>query len=546
MNKTDFFPLEMGEGAVGDKSVYSIFQDRRGDIWFGLWGAGVKRLKRNDVADPPGDIFFYSYDFSGFVGNTVWNFFQDSRGRLWVGAGNGLYWYDYDTDKFVKEKGVENKLDGISISSFSEDVINNRLVMGTLGKGLVFMDLDKRSVEFINATSGLLRNEVFSIHADASHNFWLCTNNGLSRYNNRSGQFRHINVEMGMQENELLNKSWRLNSGEILVGGNNGFYLFNPMELVDSPFEPNVVVTGFQVNGVDRFLEKNEKQLEVSLKPGDNTFAVDFAALDYRMSDKIEYQYKLDGFDDEWITAHSGNRRATYTNMEGGNYTFRIKASNSDGLWIGKEKTIILNLASPFYQRQYIQALGFFFLVSMIYLFLRIRERKIKSNLQKRDALNNLNLLQEERSLLEKDLNNKEKRFAAMQVFIRDKEERLLIIRDQISEALQNARPEIRNNISKLLGQIENETNDEEARKDYLANINLLHDGYIDMLAQKYPRLTQKDLLICGYIKSGKSNKEIAAQLAISAQSVEMSRYRIRKKMELDSSVTLNDFLIRF
>jgi ligand-binding sensor domain-containing protein len=546
LKKKAFFPLSVGEGRLGDKSVYSVFQDRQGNLWFGLWGAGVRKLRSEDIDKAPDEVFFRSYETSHFAGNTVWSFFQDSKGRLWLGAGNGLFRYHYEEDSFVQEKALGNVLDGISISSFSEDWVNNRLVMGTLGRGMALMDMDDKSVEFVDEKSGLLRNEVFSIHSDAAQNFWICTNNGLSRYDTRNEQFRHINVEMGMQENELLNKSWLLSWGEILVGSNNGFYLFDPSRLVDSPFEPNVVITDFLVNNADKPLMKKDNLIIANLRATENTFSLEFAALDYRMSDKIEYQYKLEGFDENWINAHAGNRRVTYTNMDGGEYIFKVRASNSDGLWTGREKRVEIKLASPFYKRLVFQVLFLFFPVGLFFVFLRIREKKIKSNLQKRNDLFNLDLLKQERNTLENRLNEKEMEFAAVKIFIREKEERLLALRDQISEALERARPEVKNTVNRLLCQIESETNNSEARQEYLDNIDLLHDGYIDRLAKAFPRLTQKDLQICAYIKGAKSNKEIAAQMGISSQSVEMSRYRIRKKMNLDSSLTLNDFLVRF
>ncbi|WP_162096787.1 two-component regulator propeller domain-containing protein [Anaerophaga thermohalophila] len=546
LKQKEFFPLKKGEGNLGDKSVYSIFQDNRGNIWFGLWGAGVRMLPEKDLLRNTDEVFFRSFDNAGFVGNTVWDFYQDKQGQLWIGAGNGVYRYDYKKEEFVHELVDGSRLTGFSISSFSEDVINNRLVIGTYGRGVAFLDMDDGSLEFIDEHSGLLRNEVLNLYTDSSGNLWICTSNGLSRYDPRNGQFRHINVEMGMQENELLNDFWSLTSGEILVGSNYGFYIFNPSGLVDSPFEPNIVITDFQVNNEERSLIEHDNQLVAVLRPYENTFSFEFAALDFRMSNKIEYQYKLDGFDPNWIDVHAGNRRVTYTNMDGGSYVFKVRASNSDGQWTGKERRVFIDLAKPFYKRLGFKAIFVVFLVVLIFVFAKVKEQKVKARLQKRNDLYNLDLLRNERDELDNRLKEKEKEFASVKVFIREKEERLLALRDQIAEALQMARPEVKKTVGRFLGQIEREINELEARQEYLNNINLLYGGYIERLAKTYPRLSQKDLLICAYIKSGKSNKDIAVQMAISSQSVEMSRYRIRKKMNLDSSLTLNDFLVRF
>ncbi|PWD98402.1 two-component regulator propeller domain-containing protein [Marinilabilia rubra] len=558
LKKKTFIPFDPAYNGIGDKSVYSIFQDNRDDLWFGEWGTGLRKLDYlESLKKQPDEMVFRDYPEAGFVGNTVWAFTEDNKDNLWVGAGNGLYRYLREADKFVRQP-FPSMSDYVSISCFYEDKINNRLLMGTQGRGVASLDFVNGGVSFLDETGGLLKNEVLSIHPDEDRNLWICTSNGLSRYDSRSMQFRHLNVEMGMQENELLNHSWLLSGNRILVAGNNGFYLFHPRELVDSPFEPNVVITDFSVNNKGGRVKlkpdhSGECEWTVQLKANENTFSVDFAALDYRMSDKIEYRYKLDGFDADWTVVHAGSRRASYTNMEGGAYVFRVKASNSDGLWTGKEKRILLTLQAPFYKRPFFQGLMIACLLSLLYLFFRIKENKIKSDLKRKNILINYDSLAEEKrnikekhDHLQKELKEKEKEYAAIKVFIREKEERLIALRNHIAEVLQNAKPEVSKKISGFLGKIEQEVKAEASPNEYLDNLNTIQDGYVDRLATAFSRLTQKDLMICSYIRMGKSNKEIADQLGISTQSVEMSRYRIRKKIEISSSVTLNDFLVRF
>jgi ligand-binding sensor domain-containing protein len=554
-----FFPYNQRPHGIGDKSVYAVFQDNRGDFWFGLWGDGVHKLEYEETLKSRGeDMQFKSYENENFVGNSVWDFYEDRDGTLWMGAGNGLFKYLPGADSVVFQP-LEGLTQRVSVSGFYEDVVNNRLVMGTQGKGVVFFDLEDHAVFFVDEDDGLLNDEVLSIHYDSVRDLWICTSNGLSRYDIRNNQFRHLNVEMGMQENELLNKSWLLSTGEVFVGSNNGFYLFNPGNLIDSSFEPNIVITDFWVNNQEEEgtfqikTDVDDYDMAVDIKPRQNTFSVAFAALDYRMSGKIEYQYKLEGFDDDWTVVHAGNRRATYTNMEGGDYVFRVKASNSDGLWIGKEKTMLVSINAPFYKRLEFNVLFAFVLLSLLYGLFMLREKKIKSDLKKRNDIfaqdmltEERNILEQQRNQLEKDLQGKHREFAAIKVFLKDKEERLLSLHEHIFSALDEARPEVRKRIKQLLGRIEREAESEETQEKYIENLNIIHDGFVDRLANKFPKITQKDLMICSYIKSGKSNKEMASQLGISTHSVEMSRYRIRKKMVIDSCITLNDFLIRF
>ncbi len=553
-----FFPFDPSPNGIGDKSIYSIFQDSRGHFWFGQWGDGLKKLEYSEsFKNDPREMAFKGYRNADFVGNTVWDFIEDRKGNVWIGAGNGLFRYQRDKDKFVNYP-FPGSSGAATISCFYEDEINSRLVMGTLGRGVAILDLINGGISFLNVKDGLLSNDVLSLHSDQERNLWICTSNGLSRFDPRSGQFRHLNVEMGMQENELLNHSWSLSENRILVAGNNGFYLFYPDELVDSPFEPNVVITDFRVNGEESksslsTAETEEYDWVTNLQANENTVSIEFAALDYRMSDKIDYRYKLDGFDQDWNVVHAGNRRATYTNLDGGNYVFRVKASNSDGLWTGQEKSIVLNLKPPFYRHPLFRGAGVLLLAMVILILFRIRERKLKSAHKRERIMTNLRHMEEEiedarirREELEKGLQEKEKEFAAVKVLLYDRENRLRTLRDHLSGIVEKACPEVKRKMQNILGQFDREVSKDVGIDEFLQRLDTVQDGFISKLAEAFPKLTQKDLLICAYIRMGKSNKEIAEHMAISTQSVEMSRYRIRKKTDIDASITLNDFLVRF
>jgi len=154
--------------------------------------------------------------------------------------------------------------------------------------------------------------------------------------------------------------------------------------------------------------------------------------------------------------------------------------------------------------------------------------------------------LEEQKEVLEVDLEQKIREVTAANAFIQSRKGRLTKLKSQFLSVSNQIEPKARRELLQLIQEVDQELKDEKGMQEFIENIDTLQDGFISRLAHAFPNLTQKDLIICAYIRMGMSNKEMACQLGISSQSIEMSRYRIRKKMVLTRAYTLNDFLIRF
>ncbi len=493
LDSSILYPYANNPGGLGDKSVYSIYQDQEGNMWFGIWGEGVIKLSyKESLKNVPEEAVFNSYPHAEFARNSVWAFHQDSKGVLWLGTGAGLFKYSKADDTFIKHTSSDSNLN-ISISSFYEDEVNNKLIVGTLGRGVAFFSLEDHSLTFVSEQEGMLHNDVFSVHADKSESLWFGTNNGMSRYDTRSQQFRHFDVEMGLYNNELINKSWLLSTGEIVVGTNNGIHIFNPNHLYDSSFEPNVVISEFWVMDQHRTLvpcgdqrDPCDQDYSIDLAQNENSFTFVFAALDFRLSQSINYRYMLEGFDPDWITVSSGHRRVNYSNLDGGEYIFRINASNSDGSWTGREKSIKISVASPFYQTLPFRiALSILFILLVLTTF-RFIERTIKHKIRKKKEILSRQILLNEKKKLEKqkdvlkfDLDQKVREVTAANAFIQSRKGRLTKLKTQFLSFSKQMEPNARKELMQLIQEIDQELKGEKGMKEFIENLDTLQDGFI-------------------------------------------------------------------
>ncbi len=560
------FKYHVSNTGIGENAVYSIVEDKDGNFWFGLWMSGVKKLSKSELNKiSTDDIRFEQFKDQSFYNRTVWAIYQDQKNDIWIGTNNSLVKFDYSKQCFIdyaQQIQSGNKEKDIAISSFYEDTKRHKLWFGTLGSGLGCFDYNSESFNFITSKQGLAHDEIFAVHSDGKDNIWISSSNGLSQYNQSTNNFRNFDIANSDSPNELLNKSWMLSTGEILVSGNSGFYIFNPLNVYEDIFVSPIVITDFRIFNKSVFhLPQNHDILksdlnsisELTIGQNYNVFSFQFSVLDFRNPNQNEYQYMLEGFDKDWTITGAGNRVATYTNLDAGTYTFKVKGCNSDGIWSNTVKEIKVKIVPPFYKTWYFRLLLILVLLGVLfYLFLlkfKTISEKVKAKIvdfnYKKIETENIHLT-ELTNELENDLDEKSKELATLRLFMQEREDNLQAVKTILSNSVTEggALPKSKTSeIISLLAQGLKEKNSWDAFKE---NIDVLQNDFIKKLALQYPKLTQKDLIVCAYIKMAKSNKDMANHLNISIQSIEMTRYRIRKKMELNSKISLNDFLIRY
>ena len=250
---------------------------------------------------------------------------------------------------------------------------------------------NSKTGKFINLTKqdGLPDNTIIDLQEYDKNNVWVSTPNGLSDIvvdRNQNGlkfHFVNYNETEGLQGREFTeNSSLKTRQGELVFGGGNGFNIFKPSNLRTNKNIPNLVFTDFQVfnqsvsagekvNGRVILPESITGLKSLTLKYNDNVFSIEFAALNYFNPDKVKYQYMMEGFDKDWITADNKIRKATYTNLDASDYVFKVRATSNEN-WSNKELTLNISILPPFWKTAWAYLL-YALLITGALLYLRHR-----------------------------------------------------------------------------------------------------------------------------------------------------------------------------
>ena len=313
---------------------------------------------------------------------------EDYTGKLWFGTYLGqLYVLDTYTEYF--EQVTLNK-DLVSFSRIFSlcETKPGEIWMGT-NRGLYRLNTETKELKRFLSSDGLANDVVYSVISDEENNIWCSTNNGISCYKIKTGTFINYSQKDGLQSNEFNEAAYFKDSdGIIYMGGINGLNVFHPNEIMANTFIPPVIITSMEIQyekvSPDTNPELLSKQIsetqEIKLGYKQNTFSFEYTALSHSLPERNEYQYCLTKEDekDEWI--YAGKRRfATFTNIDPGNYYFKVKGSNSDRLWNEKPTTLHIIISPPFWQTLWFKVLLLLFLGLVIYIVFYFRIKTIKS-----------------------------------------------------------------------------------------------------------------------------------------------------------------------
>jgi ligand-binding sensor domain-containing protein/two-component sensor histidine kinase len=375
---TLFFPGNVIEDErIGGTSVWSVIEDTiDNSIWIGTNG-GVTRVFENgsvkQYVNEPGNPNSLTQD-------EVYHILQARDGRIWMATFSGVNVYNREYDHFVKFQA--DPLNGIGpateriLSVFQDS--RGDIWFATMGEGLVRINGASGRLTTLTVKDGLANNTVYNLVEDRNENLWVTTNQGVSKISLETMNIWNYDIRDGIQGHEFnLGAAMILSNGEVVLGGMNGFNMFKPSNLIENFDEPDLYITRFSVyNQKRKDVVKNFDLIELSY--WDNYFSFEFSALDYTNPKKINYAYKLDGFDNDWVYVTSDKRYADYTNIPPGKYTFKVKATNSDGLWSDKILSVYIEIAAPFWKTLWFKFVSALVLTFLIWYTVYSQMRKIR------------------------------------------------------------------------------------------------------------------------------------------------------------------------
>lgn len=342
--------------------IYDIEIDEQGMMWAGTAGSGL--VKFNPLNN---EYKIYSNepmnDYS-LSDNTVLRVFLDRKKQIWVGTfAGGLCKFDQEMERFSCHQHDPGNSSSIS-NNVVLDIFETKddfFWIATAG-GLNMFYPESDTFVVYRENDGLPNDMVYSIMQDGNGFYWLSTNNGISKFDFTNKNFTNYSIFDGLQSNEFNQGAYFLNQdGEMFFGGINGFNRFHPANIVKNDYEPPLVLTHFHLfNEIVSIGEDSPLQVsltytqKIKLDYQEKFFSFDFASLHYSAPERIEYAYQLVGLDEDWN--YGGNRNfASYTNVPPGNYSFQVKATNSDGIWNEKITSIEINIVPPFWQTLWFQ-----------------------------------------------------------------------------------------------------------------------------------------------------------------------------------------------
>ncbi len=373
--------------SITSNKIYSFFTDNSGRLWIGTDnGLTIMDIETEtftqylpDTANP-----------ASISNTTVYSIFGDASGNIWLATDYGINKFDPASGGFlhyVHNPGDENSIIYNEILSFCEDSKGD-LWIGTYGNGLDRFSPVTGTFTHFSDIGQLKTAVIYGILEDDSGNLWLSTNNGIIKFNPVSREINQFSIEDGLQSNEFNGTSYfKSQSGEMFFGGQYGFNSFFPHDVVIDSSPPKIILSDLQVRNVSVLpgedspikVHVNEVK-DILLNYKQNNFTLYFSALHYANPSLNRYKYKLEGFDDDWIDV--GNKRfVSYTSLPYKTYTFRVIASNSDGVWNEKGLSVRIKVKPPLWSTVWFRIL---MVIALIWgVLYAVRRRLTAANRQK-------------------------------------------------------------------------------------------------------------------------------------------------------------------
>ncbi|WP_321436198.1 two-component regulator propeller domain-containing protein [uncultured Bacteroides sp.] len=377
-----------GLNALSANDIFTICRSASGVLWIGTT-YGLMRYNRQT------DDFTRIPELNG---KFIYDIKEDTHGNLWLATyANGAYRYDINKKKwknYLYNENDNNSLPYNKVVSLFEDS-QRQIWLTTQGRGFCKFNPDSETFTRYGSKDGLPNDVIYQIVEDENGMFWITTNAGLVRFNPQTRSSKVFTVANGLLGNQFNFRSgFKAKNGTIYLGSIDGFISFNPETFSDNKYIPYVAITDFLLFNKPVPVGEEDSPLKTSITYSDaivldadqNSFSLRIAALSYQAPQMNRLMYKLEGFDKEWLSV-TGNSLITYSNLEYGDYVFRVRASNSDGVWNNKETTLHIKIRPPFYLSVWAYCFYILFIsASVVYIvsyFRRRSERKHQRQMEK-------------------------------------------------------------------------------------------------------------------------------------------------------------------
>lgn len=383
--------------SISSDLIYSVLEDKKGHIWVGTFEHGINLVEENN-----GELSFkhqfrnYPYEESSKVRYLM----QGYKGKIWVATTNGLVTFDpanYNTDRLKFSRYTKNSIDKSSLNS--NDVLfmfkdsENRIWLSTAGGGLNLAIEKNHRLKFQNFTksNGLPSDFIVSMAEDNQKNLWLATENGISKFNLHSHIFKNYDSYDGLLKTRFSESAGlKLQNGNLIFGCTNGYLNFDPKRIENQKDTAKMVFTNFEINNKISNIKSAECPLKSDINYNEkieldylhNTVSIYYTVLDYKSNNKQVYAYRLKGLDETWHPVRN-QKKATFTNLDPGNYEFEVKCLNTDLYTSIPYKKLSFTISPPFWKTNW----AYLVYVVLILFILEISRRIAYSMIRLRNKI---------------------------------------------------------------------------------------------------------------------------------------------------------------
>ncbi|MDB5000690.1 MAG: response regulator [Mucilaginibacter sp.] len=419
------------KGSLTDNAILCAYKDHSNTLWFGSYSQGLFRYDKK--TDSFTNFVHKSNDPTSISLNDVRVILEDSKNNLWIGTnGGGLSSLPQGSNKFVNYNSHNSTIAPDNIRALSEDKYGNlfigtyasglkyfikaqnkfinyfthaqiekflrsqviyalyldkdeNLYIGTEGDGLVLYNIKNKTFKQYTEKDGLANSTVNAIQEDETGQIWISTNKGLSRINTYTNKIINYDNSDGLQAGQFNPSSSMYCSKKkfMVFGGTEGYNIFYPAQVKQNLFRPKVLITGLQLFGKevevgqkDSILsEVVDESTQITLKPKQSVFSIQYVALNYAYAEKSEFAYKLVGLEKNWNYVKN-QKSVTYRYLPPGDYKFKVKAANQDGIWFDNYTILKIKILPPWYRTWWAFFSYFLILTTLVYYYLLYRSKQ--------------------------------------------------------------------------------------------------------------------------------------------------------------------------
>jgi len=513
------------------ESCRQVRFDKRDYVWIGHGYKGVYRLKLNHSLDSIVEIRQYAEN-EGFPSHFELNVMEFNN-QVIVSSNRGIFTYNYDSDAFEFNQDLTEIFGPVNVMNLIEDQHGNIWYFSATETGMLKSNFDgsfNKTVRPFNPIHQKVISNYEHVYAVDKSNILFSTEEGVIHFDAEFIKDYKTDFDVSIRQVEILPDS-------LIYGG--------------------------------YFLQKQDVMTGQEIKFRNNSLRFSYSAISYEFSQDNEYSYILEGFDENW-SEWSLTAEKEYTNLHDGEYKFRVRARNVYG-YESESEPYSFVILPPWYTSLLAYIIYIILFVILVIIIIRSVFRKIekeklalnekqKADLKEREKQYEEESLKSEQEIIKlrnekleaenqknlAELDSKTKELASVAMQITYKNELLTRIKQKlIKVSSKMLHMESKMQVDALIKTLEKDIITQDEWERFEVHFDQVHEDFIKKLRINYSELTPKDLRLCAYLRMNLSSKEIAPLLNISVRGVEISRYRLRKKMGLGRDANLTDFMMK-